>query len=54
MSFILENHIIGKVYNLTQDNMQAMLLAIEKLQFDCENLNLEIESIYEDMAGESI
>ena len=30
--FKLENHIPGKVYDLTQENMQAMIEAIERLQ----------------------
>ena len=32
MMFKLENHIPGKVYDLTQENMQAMIEAIERLQ----------------------
>ena len=32
MKFKPENHIIGKAYDLTQENMQAMLIHIDKLE----------------------
>ena len=31
-----DNHIVGKVYDLTQENMQAMLIYIDKLEEDQE------------------
>lgn len=31
-TFRAENHIIGKVYELTQENMNAMIREIERLQ----------------------
>ena len=32
MDYRLNNHIIGKVYDLTQDNMNAMLKDIERMK----------------------
>ena len=32
MKFKPEHHIVGKVYDLTQENMNAMIIAFEELQ----------------------
>lgn len=39
MKFRPEQHIVGKVYDLTQENMQAMVLEIDRLR--AENKLLE-------------
>lgn len=38
MKFKPENHIIGKAYDLTQENMQAMIIEIERLNEEREYL----------------
>lgn len=45
MKFRPEQHIIGKVYHLTQDNMNAMIRTIENLQARLSSLlsTLEVE-----------
>lgn len=48
MKFKLENHIIGKVYDLTQDNMTAMLRALEELKKENERLSEELRSYVKD------
>ena len=48
-----DNHIVGKVYDLTQENMQAMLIYIDKLEGDQEmflnehdeNVRLHFENV---------
>lgn len=53
MKFKPENHIIGKAYDLTQENMQAMLIHIDKLEEDeemflnehDENVRLHFENV---------
>jgi len=40
MMFKLESHITGKVYDLTQENMQAMIETIERLQAEITKLML--------------
>lgn len=48
-----DNHIVGKVYDLTQENMQAMLIYIDKLEEDQEmflnehdeNVRLHFENV---------
>ena len=42
MKFKPENHIIGKAYDLTQENMQAMLIHIDKLE---EELNAALMAL---------
>lgn len=38
MKFNARNHIVGKVYDLTQENMSAMLAEVERLELRCANL----------------
>lgn len=48
MKYKLENHIIGKVYDLTQDNMNAMIKDIELLKEQKQELLDLIREEYED------
>ena len=48
MDYRLNNHIVGKVYDLTQDNMNAMLKDIEKLKEVVAILMTTIHSEYDD------
>ena len=48
MRFSLKNHIIGKTYDLTQDNMQSMLQVIESLRATNNKLLIELEDYEEE------
>lgn len=46
--FKSDNHIIGKVYDLTQENMQAMLNHIDKLESENARLFNELADLKKD------
>jgi hypothetical protein len=45
MSFKPENHIIGKAYDLTQENMNAIIVAFEKQKKENDRLRAALEKI---------
>lgn len=47
MKWDLNNHITGKVYDLTQENMNAMIADIEMLQDKLEESNIFINDLLE-------
>lgn len=44
MKFNPKTHTVGKTYDLTQDNMTAMILEIDKLQNDVARLEEELDA----------
>lgn len=46
MKFNPETHIIGKVYDLTQENMNALLFEVEKLSNNVIELQTELAKEY--------
>jgi hypothetical protein len=54
MKFNPDNHIVGKVYDLTQENMNAMLIHIDTLEKENEQLHAMLTSIKQSLIEISI
>lgn len=54
MKFNPENHIVGKVYDLTQENMNAMLIHIDTLEKENEHLHAMLTAIKQSLIEISI
>jgi hypothetical protein len=54
MKFNPENHVVGKVYDLTQENMNAMLIHIETLEEENEYLHAMLTCIKQSLIEISI
>jgi hypothetical protein len=48
MKFNPDHHIIGKVYDLTQENMQAMLMEIDRLRYNLGAVIKARDSVFND------
>lgn len=51
MKFVPKQHIVGKVYDLTQENMNAMIAHIEELSVCKEDLALAVEALEHGLRG---
>jgi cell division protein FtsB len=51
MKFKPEHHIVGKVYDLTQENMNAMIAVFEEQKKENEQLREALEMLSKENAG---